>query len=202
VANAMGSGWHLHQSLIDASTGKNLFMPRDQSALSPLGMAWLAGLLSHARSGCLLTTPTINGYKRYQPFQLAPDRVQWARDNRGAMLRVMSRAGDGASRIENRVGEPAANPYLYFAGQILAGLDGVDRGLTAPDPVESPYADAAEMLPTDLGAALDLFEASAFWAGALGAEVRDYLAHIKRAEWKRFLSTVSEWEQREYFSIF
>jgi glutamine synthetase len=200
--NAMGSGWHLHQSLVDMATGANLFQPAPDQALAPLASGWIAGLLAHANAGCVLSTPTVNGYKRYQPYALAPDRIQWGRDNRGAMLRVLCKPGDSASRIENRVGEPAANPYLYIASQILAGLDGVDRALIPPAPVERPYAEDADLLPRDLGSALQAFAASDFWRQALGDGIVDYLAHNKRAEWQRFLATVTEWEQREYFSTF
>jgi len=200
--NAMGSGWHLHQSVVDAKTGANMFAPAKGQDLSDVASHWIAGLLAHALESCLLSTPTINGYKRYQPFALAPDRIQWGRDNRGAMLRVLCAPGDAASRIENRVGDPAANPYLYIASQILAGLDGIDQGLIPPTPVEQPYKSDAQMLPSDLGTALTAFENSAFYRRVLGDQFVDYLAHIKRAEWKRFLSTVSDWEQREYFSTF
>ena len=199
--NAMGSGWHLHQSVVDSKTGENLFIPAD-GLLSPLAAQWIAGLLESASASCVLTTPTVNGYKRYQPNALAPDRVQWGRDNRGAMLRVLCAAGDSASRIENRVGEPAANPYLYLASQVLSGLDGVARNLTPPDPVERPYAAEAELLPGDLGRAIAKFETSEMYRAGLGDRFVGYLAHIKKSEWKRYLNTVSDWEQREYFSTF
>jgi glutamine synthetase len=202
LENAVASGWHLHQSVVDATTGANLFMPAEDGALSPAASAWIAGLLVHAEESCLLTTPTINGYKRYQPNQLAPDRVQWGRDNKGAMIRGLMAPGDKASRIENRVAEPTANPYLFFASQILSGLDGVKRGLQAPVPVENPYSSDAPALPKSLIAAIERFESSAFYRDALGADFVRYLSHIKRAEWDRYLMTVSEWEQREYFSLF
>ncbi len=200
--NAIPSGWHLHQSVVDLASGENLFVPADSEALSPTASGWIAGLLDHAAESCLLSTPTVNGYKRYQPFLLAPDRVQWARDNKGAMIRSLIRAGDPASRIENRVAEPAANPYLYFASQIFGGLDGVERGLQASAPVENPYTSDAAALPKSLIAAIECFETSALWRDKFGADFVRYLAHIKRSEWERYLMTVSEWEQREYFSLF
>ena len=85
---------------------------------------------------------------------------------------------------------------------MLAGLDGIERGLHAPAPVEQPYDDKAAMLPRNLGRALELFSESPFWRRALGGDFVDYLSHIKRAEWDRFLSAVTDWEQREYFAIF
>ena len=202
VDHGMASGWHLHQSVVDAATGENLFMPHADGTLSDTASGWIAGLLDHAAETCLLTTPTVNGYKRYQPFQLAPDRIQWGRDNKGAMIRGLMEPGDRASRIENRVAEPAANPYLYFASQILCGLDGIERGLSAPPPVESPYDSGATLLPKSLVAAIERFETSEFYKDKLGADTVSWLTRIKRAEWDRYLMTVSEWEQREYFSLF
>jgi glutamine synthetase len=202
VENSIPSGWHLHQSVVDLKTRKNLFVPEDDDTLSPAASGWIAGLLAHAEASCLLTTPTINGYKRYQPFQLAPDRIQWGRDNKGAMIRGLMAPGDQASRVENRVAEPAANPYLYFTSQILSGLDGIERGLKAPPPVENPYSSDAMALPKSLIAAIERFDTSELYRKELGAEFVRYLVQIKRAEWDRYLTTVSEWEQREYFSLF
>ncbi len=200
--NSMGNGWHLHQSIVDKKTRKNLFMPDAGEGLSPLAEQWVAGILKHAESSCILTTPTINGYKRYQPFAMAPDRIQWGRDNRGAMLRALAAPGDTASRIENRIGEPAANPYLYLASQVLCGLDGIENKLKAPDPVDIAYDGNAPMLPNNLGTAMGAFEQSEFYRRVMGDAFVDYLCHIKKAEWQRYLGAVSEWEQREYFTLF
>ena len=198
---AMASGWHLHQSVVDTQSGRNLFMP-DAGELSETGLQWVAGLLEHARESCLLSTPTINGYKRYREFSLAPDRIQWGRDNRGAMIRSLSAVGDPASRVENRIGEPAANPYLYMASQILSGLDGIQCKLTAPAPVANPYDSDAERLPGTFLQALECFRESGFYRQALGNHFVDYYATIKQAEWDRFMATVTEWEEREYLSLF
>lgn len=203
VPNGMASGWHLHQSLVDRMSGQNLFMSRPDGGLSAIASAWIAGLLEHAAATCLLSTPTVNGYKRYQnAFQLAPDRIAWGHDNKGTMLRVLAATNDSASRIENRVGEAAANPYLHIAAQVLAGLDGVERGLEAGEPVTRPYESDAPALPRNLGTALEAFQASPFIDRAFGDGFGRYLGTIKRAEWDRFLATVTDWEQREYFSVF
>ncbi len=107
LPNAFSSGWHLHQSLIDAKTGANAFVSNDPGeVLSPLGRAWLAGLLANAKAAAAFTTPTINGYKRYRAYALAPDRAIWGQDNRGVMVRVIGRPGDAATHLENRIGEP------------------------------------------------------------------------------------------------
>ena len=177
-------------------------MPENHGTLSKLAANWIAGLLVHAQESCLLTTPTVNGYKRYQAFQLAPQNIQWGRDNRGAMIRDLTRINDTASRIENRVAETAANPYYFFASQIFSGLSGIEQDLTPPDAVEMPYSDNDKQLPASLIDAITAFSASTLYREALGDGFVDYLVTLKKAEWDRYCMTVSEWEQTEYFSLF
>jgi glutamine synthetase len=199
LPNVMSSGWHLHQSL--AKGGKNVFVSEKED-LSETGRQYLAGLLAHARGACALATPTINGYKRYRPYSLAPDRVIWGKENRGAMLRVIGRPGDPGARIENRIGEPAANPYLYFASQLYSGLDGLQRKLAPPPSADTPYEAKADFLPRTLAEALAALRDDAYLKRALGEGFVDYYCRIKEAEIARFQLEVSEWEQREYFDLF
>ena len=205
--NAMSSGWHLHQSLRRLDDGANAFVAEgadghDGTPLSPIGARWLAGLLAHAEGATPFTTPTINGYKRYRPHSLAPDRVAWSRDNRAAMLRVLGAPGDPATRIENRVGEPAANPYLYMASQVVAGLDGVTRALSPGASADAPYETDARRLPARLDDALDELLADPALVEGVGRGFVDYLVHVKRAELARHAAEVGDWEQREYFDLF
>ena len=202
VPNAAASGWHIHQSLIESASGHNAFEPEAPGQLTPTASAWIAGLLAHAAESCAITTPTVNGYRRYQPHQLAPDRIQWGHDNKGAMIRALLRHGDPASRIENRVPEPAANPHYVIASQILSGLSGLRRKLEAPQPSEQPYDANADALPGNLFEAIQAFEQGDLYAGALGEDFKRYYATLKRAEWNRYISTLSEWEHAEYFSTF
>lgn len=203
IPNVMSSGWHLHQSLRRKSDGVNAFMPDDDvQPLSPAGMNYLAGLKQHARGGAVLASPTINGYRRYRPFSLAPDRATWARDNRAAMLRVLGGAGQAASRIENRVGEPAANPYLYLASQLFSGLDGMRNRLDPGPSADTPYETQADHLPRSLGEALQALRDDSCLTEQLGKTFVDYLCHIKEAEIARFNLEVTEWEHREYFDMF
>lgn len=198
--NAAASGWHIHQSLSERATGRNLMMPDPD--MDPRAAGWIAGLLAHADATCLIATPTVNGYKRYRPHQLAPDRIQWGRDNRGAMVRALMTQGDPASRVENRAPEPAANPWYVMAAQIWAGLDGIGRALPLPAAVETPYDSDAPRLATDMGTALNAFATSDFARARFGAEFVEYYAAIKRAEWQRYLASLSAWEQAEYFDLF
>jgi glutamine synthetase len=207
LPNAFASGWHLHQSLVSRTSGENAFMAKEEvkeggEPLSAFGKAYLAGLLTHARSSAVFTTPTINGYKRYRSYSLAPDRAIWGRDNRGVMIRVLGGADDPATRLENRIGEPAANPYLYMASQILSGLDGVDRKLDPGPSADTPYETRAELLPKSLREAVSALSDDAFFRKALGEQFVDYYVHIKNAEIERFQAEVSDWEQREYFEMF
>ena len=209
LPNMFSSGWHLHQSLIVKKNGANAFVSNSGEILSPLGRHYLAGLLAHARAAAAFTTPTINGYKRYRAYSLAPDRAIWARDNRGVMLRVLGEPGDPTTHIENRVGEPAANPYLYMAAQIHAGLDGLARKFEPGPSADTPYETEAELLPKSLGEALTALRESALFREHFGAGFVDYYCRIKDAELARFRQTekdddpeITRWEQKEYFDLF
>jgi len=212
LPNFFSSGWHLHQSLL-TGTGQNAFASPD-APLSVTGRQFAAGLLQHALPMTLFSTPTVNGYKRYRPYSFAPDRVCWAVENRGAMVRVQGAPGDASSHLENRVGEPAANPYLYLAANVAAGLDGIRRQAEPPAPVEAdPYAASAPLLPVTLADAIKALDGDEFYRKAFGATLVDYLLQMKRAEVARYEAAlaadppaegqdVSDWEMREYFEFF
>ena len=208
---AMASGWHLHQSLVDAASGANAFRRESPQAgsnaaeaghtLSVIGESWLAGLLAHGRAMTPFCAPTLNAYGRFRPNAMAPNAVIWGRDHRGAMLRVLGRCGDGATRIENRIGEPAANPYLYIASQIHAGLDGIERGLRAPPATGAPYAGSPELLPASLAEALDALAGDPALVAGFGPPVVDWLTQVKRFEIARHDAAADSaaWQAREYF---
>jgi glutamine synthetase len=204
VPNLFSSGWHLHQSLREKKFGRNAFAPKDdKEPISAIGQQFIAGVLKHARASCLFTTPTINGYKRYKPYSLAPDRAIWGRDHKGAMLRVVTNGKDDpGTRIENRVGEPAANPYLYMASQVISGLAGIEGKLKPATASDTPYEAQAEKLPASLMEALDAFGGSELYAERLGKPFVEYMFKIKGAEIERFMSEVTDWEHREYFEMF
>ena len=209
------SGWHLHQSLVDADSGSNLFMPTQaRDALSSIGRQFTAGLLQHAAPCTAFTTPTVNGYRRFRPNSLAPDRATWCHDHRGVMLRALGGPSDPATRIENRVGEPAANPYLYIASQIVAGLDGIANTLDPGPQCEEPYASDYPLLPKSLPASLNALEKEPLFRTEFGGVFIDYFLKLKRNEAGRFQRWLEEtgttdtgeettdWEQREYFDFF
>ena len=202
IPNVCSSGWHLHQSLRRRRDGVNLFAEAQSTRqLSALGMSYLAGLLRDAPAAMPFSTPTINGYKRIRPLSLAPDRVAWGVDNRGAMLRVLPGSGN-AARIENRIGEPAANPYLYIASQAASGLAGMADDLDAGPCADTPYETDAPALPTTLSEAIDALDRHERFRRTLGHTFVDHYIRVKRAEIRRFDAEVSAWEQREYFELF
>jgi glutamine synthetase len=208
LPNVMSNGWHLHQSLIESKSRHNAFAFDHPDGLSTVGKYYLGGLLAHARAAAAFTTPTINGYKRYRPYSLAPDRATWARDNRGVLVRLLGQPGEASTHLENRVGEPAANPYLYVASQVYSGLDGIARRLDPGPSADTPYEAAAPPLPKNLGEALTALRADEVLRAGLGAGFVDYYTHIKAAELERFQNEagdqpeVTPWEQREYFDLF
>ena len=202
LPNAAANGWHIHQSIQDADSGRNLFAADEPGVMSPTARHWIAGLLEHAAASCLLTAPTVNSYKRFTSYQLAPTRIGWGTDNRGAMVRALLDENDHACRIENRVADSSANPYFALASQLTAGMDGMERQLEAPSPLSSPYDNDAPMIPGDLQSAIDAFAASTHYRDRIGTDFVDYLTVLKRAEWNRYIGSVSEWEQAEYFSAF
>ena len=215
LPGAYSSGWHLHQSLADAATGENLFATDDgPGPLSDIGRHFVGGVLAHARGASVFTTPSINGYRRLKPHSLAPTGASWAVDNRAAMIRVQGAVGNPGSHIENRIGEPTANPYLYMASQLIAGLDGI-KARTDPGPLlDEPYAaEHVEMLPTSLREAVEALDADSLFRATMSDQFVDYMIAMKSSEVERFETSlkeapaadtgdVTDWEQREYFRIF
>jgi glutamine synthetase len=221
---AASSGWHLHQSLTDIATGRPAFMPAPgpplvgdgqadasergdgdaarPAVLSPAGQAYLEGILRHAPGATAFATPTVNGYKRFRPHSLAPDRIAWGIDNKGAMVRAVGGPGDPATRLENRSGEPAANPYLYIASQLASGMVGITNDFPLRPPTDDPYGADVSRLPRSLGDAVAALERDQALRAALTPAVIDWYAAIKRSEFDRYLRHVSDWEQREYLGLF
>jgi glutamine synthetase len=205
LPNFFSSGWHLHESLVARDGDRNAFTNRedDGAALSELGRAFTAGLLEHAAATSVFATPTINGYKRFAPFSFAPDRASWAVENRGAMIRVVGGPNDESTHLENRVGEPCANPYLFMAAQIVAGLDGVDRKLDPGEPDLEPYAADRRMLPSGLEEAVTALDTEGqVFRDAFGSPFVEFILSIKRHELGRYKAHVTDWEQREYFEVY
>lgn len=196
-----GSGTHLHVSL--NRDGVNaLDAPDADEGLAPVTHHFIAGVLAHAPALMALLNPTINAYRRILPDSLAPTHANWGLDNRSTFIRIPPERG-GATRIELRVGDGAANPYLAIAATLAAGADGIRRELTPPPPVSGDAyhalaAIAGDPLPATLELALDALEQDAVLTEALGAPIVDTFLVVKRFEIQRHREWVSDWDIAEY----
>ncbi|MEJ2569371.1 MAG: type I glutamate--ammonia ligase [Anaerolineales bacterium] len=204
-----GSGMHTHQSIF-STKGENLFFDEnDEYMLSPIAYGYIAGQIKHARALAGIVAPTVNSYKRIVPGYEAPVYVCWAQINRSAMIRIPKYSGQAASiRAELRFPDPTCNPYLAFACMLAAGLDGIERNLECPEPVNnvniyemSPEELAARnvgQLPGSLGEALDELDKDEVLKNALGEEAYEAFVRAKRAEWDEFRIKVMDWEVEYY----
>jgi glutamine synthetase len=195
-----GSGTHIHLSL--NRNGRNAFAADGPDGVSDELRWFIAGTLEHARALMAFLNPTINAFRRIQPDSLAPTHANWGFDNRSTFVRVPPERG-GGTRIEIRVGDGAANPYLAIAAVLAAGTDGVRRRLEPTEPVagDAYRADpehAGGRLPTSLDEALDALEADDVLTTALGTEIVDTFLAVKRFEAERHRAWVSDWEIQEY----
>jgi len=204
LPNFFSSGWHLHQSLYRAGTSENAFGVEleGEVPLSDAGRHFVGGLLAHAAGASVFTTPTINGYKRFQPNSFAPNKINWAYENRGAFIRLIGGPSDPSTHLENRAGEPTANPYLYMGSQIISGVDGMENRIEPPPLSKEPYLEDRPFLPASLMEAVAALKEDRLFRDRLGDAFVDYILMVKDSEIRRFLSTVTDWEQREYFEVF
>ncbi len=197
-----GSGFHLHISLVD-SEGANLCADEsDDEGLAALTRHFVAGVLEHCPAMMVFFNPTVNAYRRISAEALVPTRASWGHDHRMTLVRVPRERG-AATRLEVRVGDGAANPYLAYAAALAAGLDGIRRELEPPAPIEGmiydlPEADQGEALPTTFQEALDALAGDAVITEALGTRLVDTFRTIKAAELERFRAWVTDWEFTEY----
>jgi glutamine synthetase len=197
--DAGGSGFHLHLSCDDAE-GRNAFDdPSGAYGLSATARHAIAGIHAHAPALAALANPTVNSYKRFGPDTLAPWLIDWGLDNRSAMVRIPPERGSGA-RLELRLGDASANPYLLIAGTIAAALLGVLAGEEPEAPLEGYGYDTARsaLLPTSLAAALDALEADTALTDILGKDFTSSFLTYKRDEVERFGRHVTDWEFTEY----
>jgi glutamine synthetase len=194
-----GSGFHVHVSLADES-GRNVTGDTEGSdGLSAVARHALAGLLRHAPALSALLNPTINSYKRFGPDTLAPWLIDWGLDNRSAMVRIPPERG-AAARLEVRLGDATANPYLVNAAVGAAALLGIQDKAEPPAKLEGYGYDpaSAPMLPQRLTAALDALEADSELADVLGRYFVTSFLSYKRNEIERFERYVTDWEFGEY----
>ena len=215
-ADLTGSGAHHHLSLWDAEGKDNLFLDKsDPRGLSSLALSFMAGILAHAKGLCALTAPSVNSYKRFgarsprSGATWAPVFIAHGGNNRTLMVRVPA-----PGRIEYRTADGAANPYLAAVGLLAAGLDGVERGLRPGEAQNdnlfllSPRearARGIELLPSNLGEALDALEQDDLLCSALGTEYAQHYLEVKREEWDDYAEmtakSVTAWEIGRYLGL-
>lgn len=211
IGGVAGSGMHVHQSLGDLKTGKNLFLDaNDPYGISSTARHFIAGLLAHARGMVAILAPLVNSYKRLVPGYEAPVYLSWGRTNRSALVRVprISHSRAQSTRVELRCPDPACNPYLAFAVMLRAGLDGIRRELPLPRAMEEdlyhvdPRAYQLETLPGSLGEALDALQQDEVICAALGPHVVERFVEAKTQEWNEYRLYVSQWEINRYLATY
>jgi glutamine synthetase len=188
-----GSAMHMHHSVVDTKTGKNIFSAKDGSE-TPAFMHFIAGLQNHMPGAVVLLAPYVNSYRRYVPDFAAPINLEWGRDNRTTGLRVPI-SGPEARRIENRLAGMDCNPYLGIAASLACGYLGLKEGkMPKPECTGDAYMNETD-LPYNLGDALDLLEEDAPLREVLGEEFCGVYDSVKRNEYKEFLQVISPWER-------
>jgi glutamine synthetase len=209
IALINGSGMHTHLSLF--KNGENSFYdPAAGDGLSETARGFIAGLLQHARAYTAVTNPLVNSYKRLVPGYEAPVYIAWSHRNRSPLVRVPARRGIG-TRVELRSPDPSCNPYLAFAVMLTAGLDGIQRQLEPPAPVDiniyamtgaEKKAMGIEQLPANLMEAVRELDKSELIKGALGEHIYSRFREARLKEWGDYRIQVHDWEVQQYLARF
>lgn len=203
-----GSGMHCHQSLFQGNANA-FYDESDELGLSDTARHYMAGILEHARAMAAITNPTVNSYKRLVPGYEAPCYVAWSASNRSPMIRIPASRGL-STRVELRNPDPAANPYLALAVMLKAGLDGIQKQMKLPDPIdrniyimsEEERVDAGiPSLPTNLREALDDLVRSDVICEALGDHALAHFYELKEIEWDMYRTQVHQWERDQYMTL-
>lgn len=204
-AHLAGSGLHVHLSLWDREGAESRSEGDAVLGFSREMAHFLGGVLAHAPAICGVAAQTVNSYKRLLPGSWAPAHIAFAAGNRAALVRV---PGSSRKRIEFRAGDHTGNPYLVLAALIMAGIDGLDRGLDPGSPAEGDIGHASaedlarqgvRFLPRTAGEALDAVEADPVVMAALGPVCGPETLRVRRWELERYNRHVGEWEREVYF---
>ncbi len=193
IADEPGSAMHIHTSVVDIRTGKNIFSG-PKGVETEAFLHFIGGMQKHLGAAVALFAPYVNSYRRYVPDFAAPINLEWGRDNRTTGLRVPV-SGPEARRLENRLAGMDCNPYLGLAASLACGYLGlIEQKTPRAECLGDAYMSADE-LPYNLGDALDLMADSAPMREVLGAEFVDVYQSVKRNEFKEFLQVISPWER-------
>lgn len=193
IAGEPGSAMHIHHSVVDAVTGKNIFSDA-QGAETPAFMHFIGGMQRNMPAVIALLAPYVNSYRRYVPDFAAPINLEWGRDNRTTGLRVPV-SGAEARRVENRLPGMDCNPYLGIAASLATGYLGLTEGEGPSDEFTGDAYSAESGVPRGLGDALGLLEANQGVQQVLGEEFCRVYAAVKQLEYNEFLHVISPWER-------
>jgi glutamine synthetase len=193
MAREPGSAMHIHQSIVDAKTGANVFSDKEGNP-TPLFFAHIAGLQKYLPSAMSLFAPNVNSFRRITRHYMAPINTHWGYDNRTAGLRVpMSDAAN--RRIENRLGGADANPYLAIAASLACGYLGMIEGLKPSEPIAGSAYDLPFGLPRSIEEAVRLLRESRPMIEVLGERFVLAYTAVKESEYDTFLRVISSWER-------
>lgn len=193
-----GSAMHIHQSVVDIDTGKNIFSDEDGNE-SALFRSFLGGMQHFVPKTLVMMAPYVNSYRRLTTHSSAPVNVHWGHDNRTTGLRVPA-SGPEARRVENRIPSSDANSYLALAASLACGYLGMTNDLVPTSATEATANEGENDLPRGLLEGLALFENDKELNDLLGEEFVGLYSAIKREEFETFMKVISRWE-REYLLL-
>lgn len=198
IASEPGSAMHIHHSVIDVASGRNIFS-EPGGELSRAFLWYIAGLQAFLPRVVCMQAPYVNSYRRFMPSSTAPINVRWGYDNRTVGLRVPL-SDPGNRRVENRIPSSDANPYLAIAASLACGYLGLVKQMEPDRPIEGASGDPVNALPRTILDAVRLLEDTPELVDIFGETfVRTYRA-IKETEYETFMNVISAWE-REYLLL-
>ncbi len=210
IAGVNGSGMHCHQSLLSIDGENAFYDPDGDWQLSTTALAYIGGILKHAKALVAVTNPLVNSYKRLVPGFEAPTNIAWSEKNRSPLVRVPAKRGM-STRCEVRMPDPGCNPYLAIAAMMASGLDGVENELNAGPPVNKNIFAMShrekrrlkiDELPGDLNQALKHLAKDKILVEALGDHIHEHFQHAKAVEWADYISSVHDWERDRYLAAY
>jgi glutamine synthetase len=192
-AGQPGSSMHLHQSIVNKRTGKNIFASKTGKP-NKIFRNYIAGLQKYTPAAMPFYAPNVNSYRRITKYNSAPINTHWAIDNRTVGLRVPISSPE-STRVENRVAGSDANAYLAFAASLASGYLGIEEQLTPTEALNGSAYDLEISLPRDLRTALKLLKRSASFKQHLGKDFIQLYTAVKELEYETFTQVISPWER-------
>ena len=188
-----GNSMHLHQSVVNKKTGKNIFVS-SKGKINSIFKNYIAGLQKYTPDAMALYAPNVNSYRRITPHYSAPVNTHWGIDNRTVGLRVPISSAE-ATRIENRIAGADTNPYLVIAASLVSGYLGMDEKLSATEPLKDSAYELEISLPRDMDSALTLMKKSTALRKTLGDEFINLYLAVKEEEHRTFSQVITPWER-------